>query len=161
MTMFDKVYIKMAQEMSTLSSCNRRKVGAILTLDNRPIATGYNGTLPGADNCCEDSKGNTLPHTLHAEANLFYFCLRQGIRTEYEDQERFLHQGHTSKSAGMSLRKLRHRTSLYLTLSPCIQCAEMIISSGVKRVVFLEQYRCVKGLEFLKGNEVECERYEG
>lgn len=116
--------MEVAKVISTFSYCERKKVGAILVQDRRIIATGYNGTPRGGVNRCEDCEGNTLPDVLHAESNAITQCAAQGMKAE----------GGT----------------LYVTLSPCRECAKLIIQSGITKVIYSEEYRDHEGIELLK-----------
>ena len=110
----EQLYMDIALLISKRSTCTRRQVGAIAVKDNRTIASGYNGVLPGWDPSTGlDEEGNSK--TVHAEANLIAYSAKQGIALE--------------------------GSTIYLTLSPCEKCAELLIQSGIKEVVFLEQYR--------------------
>jgi dCMP deaminase len=129
----DEVYMKMAEAMSTLSKANRKKVGAVLVTKNGVILTGCNGTASGSDNICEDSEGNTKPEVLHAELNCILKAAKEGV----------------SVVGG----------SLYVTLSPCLQCAAMLVQAGIKEVYFHEVYRCTKGIAFLKANGIKIYQY--
>ena len=126
---YDKAYIKMAIEWSKLSYCNRRKVGALIVKDRMIISDGYNGTPSGFKNCCEDEQGNTLWYVLHAEANAI-------LKTASSN--------HSCKGA-----------TLYLTLSPCKDCSKLTYQSGIKRVVYIEEYKDNSGLNFLREAGVE------
>ena len=112
-----------AKLYSKLSKCKRKQVACVAIRDNRIIATGINGTLPGQPNKCEDYQDNTLPTVVHSELNLVSFCAREGI----------------------SLKGC----TLYVTLSPCIHCAKMLVAAGIKEVVYDEVYRNTEGIEFL------------
>lgn len=117
-----QLYVDMIKLVAKRSQCTRRHVGAILVKDNRIIAMGYNGVLPGADPATGiDEKGNS--HTVHAEINIIAFCAKNGIPTE--------------------------NTEMWLTLSPCEKCAETIIQAGIRAVYFLEHYRDDKGIKLL------------
>ena len=119
----DSVFMNIAKEVSTLSHCVRFKVGAVLVKDGNIISFGYNGTPSGLDNCCE--KDNvTLPHVIHGEVNAILKAAKTGISVD----------GGT----------------LYLTLSPCLDCSKLILQSGIKRVVYLIAYRNLEGIDFLK-----------
>jgi dCMP deaminase len=102
--------MSMAYLIGMHSSCLKRKVGAVLVLDNRVIATGYNGTDPGENNACEDINGATNPNVTHAEMNLFSFCTEYMIGTDGCD--------------------------LYVTLAPCAECAREIYQRGIKNVYY-------------------------
>ena len=160
------------------SYCKRRQVGAILAKDGRVVSNGYNGTASGADNNCEDP-GESVKHctrcgckdqdklnmsdsdevssnvcnscnytgvvkqvdmlvskpdVIHAEANTILFAAKNGIATE--------------------------SCTLYVTLSPCIECAKMIIQSGIVRVVFLNKYRVTSGIDYLIDNGVSVDQIE-
>lgn len=119
----DDAYMTMAISMSQLSKANRKKVGAVLVTKHGVVLTGYNGTASGDTNDCEDEDGNTKREVLHAELNCILKAAREGV----------------SVVGG----------SLYVTLSPCLQCAAMIAQSGIKQVYFQELYRCSKGIDLL------------
>jgi len=128
----DSVYINVALQISTLSHCIRSKVGAVLVKEGNIIAFGYNGTPSGMDNSCE--KDNvTLPHVIHAEVNAVLKAAKTGASVD--------------------------GSTLYLTLSPCLDCSKLILQAGVKRVVYLETYRHLDGPNFLK-QFIEVEKYE-
>ncbi len=129
---YDIAYLKMAVEWAKLSHCTRKQVGALIVKDRMIISDGYNGTPTGFDNCCEDENGDTLWYVLHAEAN-----------------------------AMMKVAKSTHDandSTLYITLSPCRECSKLILQAGIKRVVYLQQYKDDSGLEFLKQSGVELEQ---
>ena len=127
--LLDKRYIRMAQIWAENSYCNRRKVGALIVKDKMIISDGYNGTPAGFENVCEDENGLTKPYVLHAEANAI---------------TKIACSSNSSKGATM-----------YVTTSPCIECAKLIIQSGIKRVVYSEKYRLEDGLELLKRANIE------
>ena len=131
MTKLDKVFINIAKETSTLSHCVQSKVGAVLVKDGNIISFGYNGTPSGMDNCCEDND-ITLPHVIHAEVNAILKAAKTGNSVD--------------------------GSTLYLTLSPCLDCSKLILQSGIKRVVYLNQYRNLEGVNFLK-QFIEVEQY--
>jgi|TARA_B100001094_G_scaffold324484_1_gene377157 dCMP deaminase len=120
---YDIAYLKMAKEWGELSHCKRKKVGAIIVKNNMIISDGFNGTPSGFDNNCEDSNGNTNWYVLHAEANAIL-------------------------KVAKSTNSCKDAT-LYLTLSPCKECAKLIHQSGIKRLVYLKNYKDVTGLHFL------------
>lgn len=123
-----RVYMEMSKTMSTLSKAKRKKVGAVLLSRNGVALVGVNGTPSGWDNICEDSEGNTKPEVLHAELNCILKAAKEGV----------------SVIDG----------TLYVTLSPCIQCSSMIVQAGIKNVYFNEPYRCLQGLKFLLDNKI-------
>ena len=128
----DKRYLRMAKIWSENSYCQRRQVGALIVKDNMIISDGYNGTPVGFENICEDDNGVTHPYVLHAEANAITKIARSG-----------------NNSNG---------ATLYVTDSPCIECAKLIIQAGIRRVVYSELYRCCDGIELLQkaGIQVDC-----
>ena len=126
---YDKAYLKMALEWGKLSYCKRKQVGALIVKDRMIISDGFNGTPSGFDNCCEDASGNTKWEVLHAEANAI---LKVASSTQ------------SAKNA-----------TLYITLSPCIQCSKLIHQAGIKRVVYANAYKDAAGLEFLEKAGVE------
>mgnify|MGYP002622371939 CR=1 FL=1 len=126
---FDIRYMKMARIWAENSYCTRLKVGALLVKDRMIISDGFNGTPSGFENKCEDSNNVSYPYVLHAEANAITKVARSG-----------------NSSDG---------ATLYITASPCIECAKLIIQAGIRRVVFGEVYRLTDGLELLKKAGVE------
>lgn len=125
----DKRYIRMANIWAENSYCTRRKVGALIVKDKMIISDGYNGTPSGFENICEDENGLTKPYVLHAEANAITKIARS-----------------SNSSNG---------ATMYVTASPCIECAKLIIQAGIKRVVYSEKYRLEDGLELLKRANIE------
>lgn len=127
--LLDKRYIRMAQIWAENSYCNRRKVGALIVKDKMIISDGYNGTPAGFENVCEDDNGLTKPYVLHAEANAI---------------TKIACSNNSSKGATM-----------YVTTSPCIECAKLIIQAGIKRVIYSEKYRLEDGLDLLRRANIE------
>lgn len=125
----DRRYLAMARIWAENSYCTRRQVGALLVKDKMIISDGYNGTPSGFENECEDANGITYPYVLHAEANAITKVARSN-----------------NSSDG---------ATLYVTASPCIECAKLIIQAGIKRVVFSEKYRTEDGLNLLNRAKIE------
>ncbi len=119
----DRRYLAMARIWATNSYCKRRQVGALLVKDQMIISDGYNGTPSGFPNVCEDEEGNTYEYVLHAEANAITKVAKS-----------------SNSSAG---------GTLYVTASPCVECAKLIIQAQIVRVVYGELYRCEEGLALL------------
>lgn len=147
----DITYLKMCREWSQLSKATRMKVGCLIVKDNQIISDGFNGTPVGFDNKCEEEKFNfyaldrprgavpptiskTLPEVLHAESNAITKLAKS-----------------TNSSDG---------ATLYCTLSPCFDCAKLIIQAGIKRVVFTEEYRHGNGLDLLRKAAIIVEQKE-
>jgi dCMP deaminase len=174
----DKAMMETARIWAQESYCRRNRVGAVLAKDGRILATGYNGTIAGHENICEeiipsddkndpicpkcDGRGEmpiyfgpyssfdkctycggtghvkildrTNEFTLHAEQNVITFCAKNGIPT--------------------------YGTSLYITLSPCKQCAKLIAQSGIEEVIYDEKYRDTEGIKFLKKCVVKVREYQ-
>ena len=120
----DTRYMRMATIWAENSYCKRRQVGALLVKDKMIISDGYNGTPSGFENNCEDENNNSFPYGLHAEANAITKVARSN-----------------NSSDG---------ATLYVTASPCIECAKLIIQAGIKRVVYGEQYRLLDGVDLLR-----------
>lgn len=125
----DKRYMRMAVIWAENSYCKRRQVGALIVKDKMIISDGYNGTPVGFENICEDEDGTTKPYVLHAEANAITKIARSGNSSE--------------------------GATMYVTASPCIECAKLIIQAGIKRVVYAEKYRLEDGLDLLRRAGVE------
>lgn len=125
----DSKYMRMALIWAENSYCTRRKVGTLIVKDKMIISDGYNGTPSGFENICEDKNGLTKPYVLHAEANAI---------------TKMAHSNNSSDGATM-----------YVTDSPCIECAKLIIQAGIRRVVYSKIYRLTDGLELLKRANIE------
>ena len=122
-------YARMALIWAENSYCERRKVGALVVKNNMIISDGYNGTPTGFENVCEDENNVSKPYVLHAEANAITKLARS-----------------SNSSDG---------ATLYVTASPCIECAKLIIQSGIKRVIYTEKYRLTDGIDLLERAGIE------
>ena len=126
---FDRKYLEMARIWAKNSYCKRRQVGALIVKDRMIISDGYNGTPEGFENVCEDENNQTKPYVLHAEAN----AITKVAKSNNSSQD----------------------ATLYITASPCMECAKLIIQSGIRRVVFCDNYRNEDGIELLKRAQIE------
>jgi dCMP deaminase len=131
---FDKRYLEMARIWSKNSYCKRRQVGALIVKGRMIISDGYNGTPEGFENVCEDENDKTKPYVLHAEANAITKVAKSNNSSE--------------------------GATLYITTSPCLECAKLIIQSGIRRVVFCDAYRKEDGIELLNRAEIEVKYLE-
>jgi dCMP deaminase len=129
---YDITYLKMARDWSELSHCDRKKVGALIVKNGMIISDGYNGTPSGYDNCCENENWETHWYTIHAESNAILKCARWGHSCE--------------------------GSTLYLTHSPCKDCSKSILQSGIKRVVYIEDYKDLEGVNFLINSGIQVEK---
>ena len=132
MQKFDKRYLQMASIWAQNSYCKRRQVGALIVKDKMIISDGYNGTPTGFENQCEDENGVTKVYVLHAEANAITKVAKSGNSSE--------------------------GSTLYVTASPCVECAKLIIQSGIRRVVFRDAYRITDGIDLLRRAGIEVEQ---
>lgn len=134
----DLAYMRLASGFATLSKAKRKKVGAVIVTPVGVCLPGYNGSPVGTDNELEykDDCGNliTKPTTLHAELN----CLLKSIGT------------------GVIVKG----STLYVTLAPCEACAAMLVQVEIKEVVYVEDYRCKKGLTYLKEHGIVVRQME-
>jgi dCMP deaminase len=121
-------YMNLALNVAQASYCVRKKVGALIVNQDNVIAIGYNGTISGFPNVCELEDGSTRPDVLHAESNAIAKCAKS-----------------SNNSDG---------AALYVTLSPCFECAKIIIQSGIKEVYYLEEYRILDGLNLLRKSKI-------
>lgn len=126
----DRRYLRMASIWAENSYCRRRQVGAIIVKDKMIISDGFNGTPAGFENVCEDADGLTKPYVLHAEANAITKVARSN-----------------NSSDG---------ATLYVTASPCLECAKLIIQAGIRRVVFNDFYRLADGIDLMRRAGIEC-----
>lgn len=131
---YSQMYMHQAWQIASHSPCPDRKVGCIITLKDRPISNGYNGTEPGASNRCLDDEGQTLPNVIHAEANAISW---------------------------LKSNNLPGGDTIYLTLAPCLACAKLIFESGIKTVVYYEVWpKSNAGLEYLMANKIRIHSWE-
>jgi dCMP deaminase len=131
---FDKKYLEMARIWAKNSYCKRRQVGALIVQGRMIISDGYNGTPEGFENVCEDENDKTKPYVLHAEANAITKVAKSNNSSE--------------------------GATLYITTSPCLECAKLIIQSGIKRVVFCDNYRKDDGISLLHRAGIEVKYVE-
>ena len=130
----DSLYLRMASVWSENSHCNRSKVGWLIVKDRQIISDGYNGTPSGFPNECEDCNNNTLPTVLHAEANAITKIAKSANSAE--------------------------GSTLYVTLSPCFDCAKLIIQAGIKRIVYSEEYRKTDSFKLFEEAGIEIKKIE-
>lgn len=141
---WDKLYLDIAKRYSEETSCLRRKVGAVITVENRIVGAGYNGAAPGIKSCkelgycvrCNSKSGENLQacRSLHAEMNAICQASKLGIPIK--------------------------NGTVYITTQPCSLCSKLIIGTGLKRVVYEESYPDNEGVELLKEAGVEVEKFE-
>lgn len=137
---FKSYFMKVAKLAAENSYSRRAKVGAIIVRNGRIISTGWNGQPKGFDNCCErevvlptgEKALETLPTVIHAEMNALFWCSKTEIISD--------------------------NSELYVTLSPCVNCALGIIQCGIRKVYYLDEYRDTSGLELLKKCGIELEQ---
>lgn len=132
-------YASVARRAAHRSHAERSKVGAVVVNDDHVMAVGYNGTPSGWDNCCELShdidginRVMTKPEVIHAELNALFKFIRSGLSAK--------------------------NTTMFITLSPCIECAKAIHLAGVSKVYYMEEYRLTDGIDFLKKSDVQIEK---
>lgn len=130
----DRCYMSVAIEFSKLSKAQRKKVGSCLVTTQGSIVPGVNGMPSGMSNICEDMMWNTKEEVIHSELSSIIRCARNGISCI--------------------------DATLYVTLSPCLKCASLIIQSGIKRVVYLDEYRLTEGLQLLKDANILVEKFK-
>lgn len=120
--------IRIAQIVAERATCGRKSVGAVIAREGRILSTGYNGPAAGMPHCSSDTCTFTQPcvRSIHAEANAIAFAAKNGVSLE--------------------------GSTLYLTLSPCVSCAQLIANSGIERVVFEHRYRDTAGFLWLIKN---------
>jgi dCMP deaminase len=145
---FDDIYMDLAQNLSRKSHCVKAKVGAVISKDTRIVSLGYNGPPAGTHNCdqewpeegCARDRKGGCSLALHAEANAILYASKNQITME--------------------------DATLYVTLSPCLACAKIIFTTGIKKVIYLDSYAAFKGIaveegvEFLKKFGVSVEQYQ-
>jgi dCMP deaminase len=140
----DFVLLAIAQQFSRLSTCSRKHVGAVFTVDSRVVSSGYNGApagMPHCDHSCNCPGGSVNQHyadecrslvacttAIHAEANALADAARRGVKLE--------------------------GSVLYVTMAPCLPCSQLIVSVGISEMIYAEAYRDSSGLDFLRDAKV-------
>lgn len=135
----DFIFMQTAMLFSSRSECYRSQVGCVITKDGRIISVGYNGNVSGGkkctyDNSCPLDNSGSCYNSIHAEQNAIAFCSKNGINT--------------------------NESTIYVTLSPCLACSKLIIQSGIKKVIYLNEYRIKDGIDYLKEYNVETVKFE-
>ena len=133
---FRDYYMQVAELTAHLSRARRLQVGCVIVRDDNIISFGWNGTPPGWDNNCEDtvwhSNGErtlkTRPEVIHAEANALIKLAKSSM-----------------SSAG---------ATIFLTHAPCVECAKLISSAGIKQVFYRHQYRNQDGVDLLTKSNI-------
>jgi len=139
----DKIFLKIATELSKASKCVSKQVGAVIVKDGRILSTGYNGTPAGFINCNEHWQGEytkehhewSKTYEIHAEMNAIIWAAREGISIE--------------------------GATIYVTLEPCSECSKNVIASGIKRIVYEKEYEYTQSKvisQFIKDNGVSIEQ---
>ncbi len=131
---YDIVYLKMAKEWASLSHCERKKVGALIVKNGMIISDGYNGSPSGFDNCCENEDWTTHWYVIHAEANAILKCAKHGQSCD--------------------------GATIYQNYSPCKDCSKLILQSGIKRLVYTEDYKDSEGVDFLRESGIQVDKIE-
>lgn len=145
------MFIKIVQVVSQRSTCLRSQVGALIVKDGRIISIGYNGPVSGMPACTQpdlfqeillqqgvlqplatECEGPGCTRSLHAETNAIAFAARTGVSVE--------------------------GCTMYCSMSPCINCAKVIVNSGIKCLKYLEEYRDRSGLELLERSNIQIEK---
>ena len=129
--------MEIALIVSRRSTCERKSVGAVIVRSGRVLSTGYAGVPSKLPHCssqfCDLSK--PCDRTVHAEANAIAFAAKEGIPIDGSE--------------------------MFITCSPCINCAKLIINSGVKKVTYLEEYRDTNPLKLLESAHIKVIKYDG
>lgn len=179
---YDIVYMKIAKIVSSLSYANRNKVGCIIvSKDDQIISQGFNGTPAGYDNCCEDPhcsckyvRGCCYTEKPIEEQMSVEFCVnvqkplghandKKGFPCNYltlTTKKEVLHAESNAISKCAKYLSSTNGATLYVTLSPCFECAKMIIQAGISRVVYCDEYRDTTGIDFLRKNNIKVEKID-
>jgi dCMP deaminase len=124
----DNFFLDIAKQIAKASYCKRRQVGAVIVKDDNIISFGYNGTISGFPNECE-CDNVTKKDVLHAESNAIAKCCKSSYSSD--------------------------GATMYITLSPCFECAKIIIQSGIKKVVYFQNYTDLSGIDLLIKSKID------
>lgn len=137
----DQFYMNIAHEVSRQSYAEKMQVGSVIVKNNRIISIGYNGTPTGWDNNCEYIIEHEMGIAEHSEDTY--------IRKELKTKPEVLHAETNAIAKVAQSSESSKGATLYTTCAPCLQCAKLIYQSGIRRVVFKDEYRERDGLDFL------------
>lgn len=141
---WDEYFMGIAELVRTRSTCLRRKVGAVIVLDNRILTTGYNGAPPGAKHCEEVG------------------CLREQMGIPSGERHELCRALHGEQNAVIQAAKYGisiNGATIYTTTYPCVICTKILISSGIRKIVFREGYPDESSAKFLNESKVEVYQY--
>jgi dCMP deaminase len=162
MNKYDNTLMSLARLTAKESYCKRRQVGAVIVKKGRPIANGYNGTVPGMKNDCEDVKliCNSCGHEVEYGAVGESHCVDGTVIEDSKTKEEVVHA-----EANAIIFAARHgimldSCSIYVTTAPCMNCATLIIGSGIKEVVYEDSYNTENGLKLLIEAGVKVRQYK-
>ena len=143
---WDEYFMEMAELTAKRATCSRRQVGAVITRDNRAVATGYNGAPRGLAHC--EEKGG---------------CLRQKLGIPSGQRHELCRALHAEQNAIISAASMGNAIeggTIYITHQPCVICAKMIVNAGIKRIVVREGYPDELSTEILDEAGIMVERLE-
>ena len=129
---WDTYFMRIAAQVATRSTCDRKHVGAVIVKDKHILSTGYNGSISGMPHC--DEVGHMMENghcvaTIHAEANAILQAAKQGTAIDGAD--------------------------IYITASPCWNCFKLLANAGIKRIFYGEFYRDERSIEVAKTIGIE------
>lgn len=158
----DIIYMQMAYQIAKLSYAKRKRVGCLIVKDNQVIATGYNGTPHGFNNECEEVQNREIENENHKKIleDKCYECGETYCSKEVTKRE-VLHAESNALAKVSKSTLSSDGADMYVTMSPCFDCAKLIIQSGIKNVFYSESYRDMSGIKLLekagiKVKEVIC-----
>ena len=166
---YDKTYMRMAEELAKLSYAERNKVGClIVSEDGQIVSQGYNGMPNGMDNCCEEKDyiwipGKDCRNSVDCVKRQDCKCkdCNEAIKTDtyvLRTKQEVLHAESNAISKCAKWNSSTDNTTVYVTLSPCVECSKLMIQSGIKRVVYKDLYRNIDGLDLLKRAGIKVDR---
>jgi len=165
MSKFDKFLMETAKVWSKASSCKKRQVGAVIAKDTRVIAIGYNGTLPGFDNACEDNElvcidcGTATVYDEVEDSGYCHTCRRYAYTIiKSRTKESVIHAEQNALMNALKNGISTNGSSMYITTAPCVNYSKLMISAGVKEVVYLEDYKTDDGIELLNESGVKTKK---
>jgi len=156
----DKIYLQMAKLRASSSKARRLKVGCLIVKNNQIISEGYNGTPSGRDNNCENEiiTCNEIDTFVPSCKNDWTYNSSSQEWLRLETKKEVLH---AESNALMKIARSTNSSigsTMYLTCSPCFECAKLIIQSGITRLVYKEDYRKEDGIDLLRLTDIIIEK---